>query len=160
MLNQNTRPSPNRLLVTHLDREYEPRFRALLDELGGYDVPESIVIELECLVPAWTRAVAERVANPPDAWSGGPLWPVGRPTTDVEKSVSDKDHCPLTARQCATAALIAQGYSNKEIARELVVSEGTAANHVRNILQRLGCANRAQVAAWVARPGQFCRTVH
>lgn len=55
----------------------------------------------------------------------------------------------LTLRQWEVAHLIARGYRNEDIARELVITEGTAANHVRHILMRLGFHSRAQIAVWV-----------
>jgi DNA-binding CsgD family transcriptional regulator len=57
---------------------------------------------------------------------------------------------PLTRRQLEVAALIARGFSNRQVAETLVIAEGTAANHVEHILERLGFNNRAQIAAWVA----------
>jgi DNA-binding CsgD family transcriptional regulator len=62
----------------------------------------------------------------------------------------EADWGPLTLRERDVAALIARGLSNRGIARELVLTEGTAANHVRRILLRLHFDSRAQVAAWVA----------
>jgi predicted ATPase/DNA-binding CsgD family transcriptional regulator/DNA-binding XRE family transcriptional regulator len=56
---------------------------------------------------------------------------------------------PLTVRQVAIARGIARGLTNKQIAAELVIAEGTADRHVANILERLGFASRAQIAAWV-----------
>ena len=46
--------------------------------------------------------------------------------------------------------MVAAGLSNKEIAAELVISQRTAESHIEHILNKLGVANRAQVAAWVA----------
>jgi DNA-binding CsgD family transcriptional regulator len=59
----------------------------------------------------------------------------------------------LTARQREVAALIARGQTNAQIARQLVVTTGTVANHVADILTRLGCSNRSQVAALAAQAG-------
>ena len=60
----------------------------------------------------------------------------------------------LTPREREIAGLIARGLSNRDIARELVISQATAARHVANILGKLGFSSRAQVAAWMARqPG-------
>ncbi|MDX6371647.1 MAG: hypothetical protein QOD98_635 [Nocardioidaceae bacterium] len=56
----------------------------------------------------------------------------------------------LTGRQLEVAALVAAGRTNRQIARELGISEKTAELHVRNAMQRLGAQNRAGVAAWVA----------
>ena len=46
------------------------------------------------------------------------------------------------------AALVARGYTNREIAEALVISERTADGHVANILGKLGLKSRAQVAVW------------
>ncbi len=56
----------------------------------------------------------------------------------------------LTERERQVATLIAQGKSNREIARELVISEKTTERHVANILSKLGFNARTQIAAWVA----------
>ena len=58
---------------------------------------------------------------------------------------------PLTRRERQIADLLAQGLSNKDIARTLVISQRTAESHVEHILTKLGLTNRAQVAAWVAK---------
>lgn len=54
----------------------------------------------------------------------------------------------LTSRQTQVAALVAQGWSNRQISEELVISERTAESHVERIRDRLGFRSRAQVAAW------------
>ena len=57
----------------------------------------------------------------------------------------------LSARERTVAALVARGLSNREIATALTITEGTAANHVAHILQKLAFHSRAQIAAWFAR---------
>ena len=57
---------------------------------------------------------------------------------------------PLSPREREVARLVADGLSNREIAARLVISERTAQNHVQHILDKLGFANRAQVAAWAS----------
>jgi predicted ATPase/DNA-binding CsgD family transcriptional regulator len=59
----------------------------------------------------------------------------------------------LTPREREVLGLVARGYSNRQIARELVVTEGTAALHVKHILHKLGFGSRAQVASWTLRSG-------
>ena len=49
---------------------------------------------------------------------------------------------------------LAQGRSNREIARALVVSEKTVKTHVSNILLKLGVQDRTQAALWAVRNGQ------
>jgi two-component system, OmpR family, sensor kinase len=56
----------------------------------------------------------------------------------------------LTPRQQDVARLIAQGLTNGEIARRLVLSPGTVANHIQQILHRLNLRGRTQLAVWVA----------
>lgn len=61
----------------------------------------------------------------------------------------------LTGRQRDVFQLLLAGHSNKEIARELGVLEGTVKVHVRAIMQKLGVRNRTQVAVVAARSGCF-----
>lgn len=51
----------------------------------------------------------------------------------------------LTRRQQQLIPLIAQGLTNKEIAGQLNLSEGTVKNHVHEILRRVGASDRLQV---------------
>ena len=57
----------------------------------------------------------------------------------------------LTSRQREVATLIARGLTNRQIATELVITEGTVALHVKHILRSLGFTCRAQIAAWVVQ---------
>jgi DNA-binding NarL/FixJ family response regulator len=59
----------------------------------------------------------------------------------------------LTARQREVAALVARGLTNRRIANELVLEEGTVANHVQRLLSRLGFESRVQLAVWAATDG-------
>jgi non-specific serine/threonine protein kinase len=56
----------------------------------------------------------------------------------------------LTPREEQIAGLLAQGMSNKAIAKSLVIAQRTAETHVANVLVKLGFTSRSQVAAWVA----------
>ena len=66
-----------------------------------------------------------------------------------ERKVDDGLWEGLTHRQREVAALVARGLTNRGIAADLVLAEGTAANHVRALMLRLGVNTRAQIAAWV-----------
>ncbi|MBM7829372.1 DNA-binding CsgD family transcriptional regulator/tetratricopeptide (TPR) repeat protein [Agromyces cerinus] len=59
----------------------------------------------------------------------------------------------LTAREREVIGLIAEGRSNRDIAAALVISEHTAANHVRNILTKIGAVNRTQAAMFAREHG-------
>jgi DNA-binding CsgD family transcriptional regulator len=64
----------------------------------------------------------------------------------------------LTPREQEVAALIARGYTNRQIAQELIITEGTVATHVVHILNKLGFSSRAQVAAWSVEHGLVSAT--
>jgi DNA-binding NarL/FixJ family response regulator len=63
------------------------------------------------------------------------------PTPSVPPSLAE-----LTPREKEVLRLIATGASNREIAQELYISEGTVKNHVTNILNRLNLRDRTQAA--------------
>jgi LuxR family maltose regulon positive regulatory protein len=51
---------------------------------------------------------------------------------------------PLTPRELDVLALLARGLTNKEIAKQLVISHGTVRQHVYNLFQKLHVNNRLQ----------------
>ena len=59
----------------------------------------------------------------------------------------------LTPRELDVLRLVAQGLSNADIARRLVLSEHTVHRHLANILRKLGLSSRAAAAAWGVRIG-------
>jgi len=59
----------------------------------------------------------------------------------------------LTPREREVLTLVAEGASNRQIARSLVVSERTARTHVSAILTKLGLVSRTQAALWAVREG-------
>jgi class 3 adenylate cyclase/DNA-binding NarL/FixJ family response regulator len=63
----------------------------------------------------------------------------------------------LTTRELGILRLVAQGKTNKTVGEELHVSQHTVANHVRAILLKTGCANRAEASAWAQRRGLLGR---
>ena len=64
----------------------------------------------------------------------------------------------LTRRQQDVARLVAAGLTNEQIARELVITPGTTANHVESILRRLGFTSRVQIATWATEWGLHRRS--
>jgi two-component system, NarL family, response regulator LiaR len=59
----------------------------------------------------------------------------------------------LTEREVEVLRLLADGQSNKEIARTLTIGEKTVKTHVSNILGKLGVVSRTQAALYAARIG-------
>lgn len=59
----------------------------------------------------------------------------------------------LTERETETLRLVARGLANKEIARELGVSEVTVKTHVSSVLSKLGLSSRTQAALFALKEG-------
>jgi DNA-binding NarL/FixJ family response regulator len=55
---------------------------------------------------------------------------------------------PLSERELDVVRYIARGATNREIAKALVISEGTVKSHISNVLGRLGLRDRTQIAIY------------
>jgi non-specific serine/threonine protein kinase len=60
---------------------------------------------------------------------------------------------PLTRRERDVATLVARGLTDRQIAEELVITEGTVGVHLNNIFTKLDLHARAQLAVWAAEHG-------
>jgi DNA-binding NarL/FixJ family response regulator len=85
-----------------------------------------------------TRSLVSRLRNDPSA---------GR-LRDAEERLAQ-----LTERELEVAVAVGRGLSNAEIAAELYLSVPTVKAHVSRVLDKLGCANRVQVAMCVHDAG-------
>jgi DNA-binding NarL/FixJ family response regulator len=84
------------------------------------------------LHPRIARMLMQELSRPPDQ----------PPTPD-----------PLTEREMEVLRLVAQGKSNREIADDLTVTEGTVRVHVSSILSKLHLASRTQATLYALREG-------
>lgn len=84
------------------------------------------------------RAAIERVAQGQTLLQPVSLGPV-RAALPV---AANRDAAALTERERSILRLVAGGYSNKEIARSLHLSEGTVKNYISDILLKLDCRDR------------------
>jgi two-component system NarL family response regulator len=57
----------------------------------------------------------------------------------------------LTNRELEVLKLVAKGHNNRDIAKELVISENTVKNHVRNILEKLHLHSRMEAVVYAVR---------
>jgi DNA-binding NarL/FixJ family response regulator len=76
----------------------------------------------------------------------------GPPRPRAQATPADGDTA-LTRRETEILQLVAAGLSNKEIAAQLVITEGTVKNHVSSILSRLGLRDRTQAALYAYERG-------
>ncbi len=67
----------------------------------------------------------------------------------VEARVQDRADEQLTTREAEVLELVADGLSNKQIARALRISEGTVKAHLGSAFRRIGVQQRTQAAIWV-----------
>jgi DNA-binding NarL/FixJ family response regulator len=73
-----------------------------------------------------------------------------KPPSEKETAIAPHE---LSARELEVLRLLAHGASNREIANQLVVSEGTIKTHISNILSRLGVRDRTQAALLAREKG-------
>jgi DNA-binding CsgD family transcriptional regulator len=81
-------------------------------------------------------------AGPRLAWLNQPTRPDPRPATGG-----------LTEREAQVLTLVAQGLSNRDVARHLVISEKTVARHLANVYAKLDVGSRTAASAWAHRHG-------
>ena len=70
----------------------------------------------------------------------------------AERSLRGVERRTLTSRERQVLHFIQEGYSNKEIAQQLNISEPTVKNHVHNLLDKLQVTSRTQAAARTVSP--------
>ena len=72
----------------------------------------------------------------------------------VERGLDDDSQVDvLTPRELQVLKLIAEAYTSKEIAAELVISVKTVERHRQNILEKLGMSDRVELTRYAIRRG-------
>ncbi|MBI4729443.1 MAG: response regulator transcription factor [Acidobacteria bacterium] len=72
----------------------------------------------------------------------------------IAKKTDEKATVPqprLTDREMEVLRLVAQGRNNRDIAKELFISENTVKNHIRNILEKLHLHSRMEAVVYAVR---------
>ena len=75
----------------------------------------------------------------------------GQVLAKLRDSTRSEAFSNLTDQELRVLALITQGKTNKEIAADLYLGEGTVRNYVSNILDKLSLSNRAEATAYAVR---------
>jgi DNA-binding NarL/FixJ family response regulator len=113
----------------------------LTKDAGGVEIREAmqqVFNEQAAIDPAVQRHVIDAIATGPAA----PGQPAQSPRPDG-----------LTPREAEVLSLIATGLSNGEIARRLVVSEGTIKSHINHLFAKIDARDRAQAVAYAYQHG-------
>ncbi|HEX9122763.1 MAG TPA: response regulator transcription factor [Actinomycetota bacterium] len=72
----------------------------------------------------------------------------------MSKTTADKPQVPaprLTDREMEVLKLVAKGMNNRDIAKQLYISENTVKNHIRNILEKLHLHSRMEAVVYAVR---------
>lgn len=127
-----------------------------LRQRTGARVGEERRKHLEDVVGGLQRQLGSQIFNtvwleglrlPPEAMAAEALAAVepGRAGEQGEAAVL------LTSRQLQVALLVAEGMTNRQVASQLDIAEWTVVNHLRQVMRKLGCSSRVQVAWAVGR---------
>jgi DNA-binding NarL/FixJ family response regulator len=109
---------------------------------GIYQLDASVAVQLKALL---SRSQATQEVSHMASITSAPVTP--------SPASSPFGLSELTERELEVLRLIAKGATNREIAEELVISEGTVKNHISNILVRLNVRDRTQAAIYARDRG-------
>ena len=122
--------------------------------LGAANAYQAMREPRPCREPLTAAAAADEIRNDVKA---------GRLDTDAAEAVlaaaghrvAKRRDGPggLTAREVEVLRLVARGLSNKDVARQLVISPKTAGNHIEHIYTKIGTSNRAAASLFAMRHG-------
>ena len=132
------------MLTTFDDEEYI--IRSLRIGASGYllkDIPVDDLAQAVQLAHAGVYQLDPKVA-------GVLVGNINVPQQSKKQALSSYN---LTQREIEVLGLLSTGATNREIAEQLFVSEGTVKNHVSNILSRLGLRDRIKAAVFAIEHG-------
>jgi len=134
------------MLTTFDDEEYVVQalqagaFGYLLKDLPAAELADAVRLA-HAGVAQFDSSVAQRLALA-----------LGRPKPPTQSASAVPDEA-LTAREHEVLRLVASGCTNREIAAQMYLSEGTVKNHISRILSRLGLRDRTQAAIYARDHG-------
>ena len=136
---KSTRPDVHVLMITSHD-DAKAAEDSILAGASGYLIKNSSRAEL--LKAIRLVSIGQSLVDPASAKQA---------MTKIMSLASGTTHIAgedLTEREREVLVLVARGYTNKQIAEALYVSEKTARNHVSHILEKLGLSRRSEAAVF------------
>lgn len=154
------------VIVTTFDRD-DYLFQALHAGASGFLLknagPEELITAVRVaaagdalLSPAVTRRVIERFAASPTDPADTPTASMAASRATSSSVAGPRTAAPtieLTEREDDVLRLLAEAYSNAEIAAALFIGEATVKTHVSNVLQKLGARDRVAAVVYAHRHG-------
>lgn len=151
----------NKLLAATLVQEAEEfgaRILLLLEDLRLEDIDEAVMLSSHGFLMQQELTAASLEIAIAKLESGDMSLPAGMARTLMARvrgnaSSGSLRKFSLTPREQQVLALLAQGFSNKQIARRIGISEHGAKRHVTNILAKLNAPNRTLAVALALQEG-------
>jgi len=147
-------PDLNGLDAIELFREQHPGTRLLM--LSMHDSREYIstsVMYGACGYVLKDVSTSEIVAAIEAVAAGGTYFSAGVSDALLQRGNTQKESRPLTTREQAVLLLLANGKSNKDVARTLEISARTVETHRKNIKKKLGIATTAGLTRYAIENG-------
>lgn len=136
------------VLTAHDDDEYV--FALLQAGANGYLLKTA---EMEELIKAIRTVMAGQSSlDPAVAGKVVAQFASGRPLPDLLAGVQD-EYDGLTERELQILRLVGQGLTNKEIGKQLFISDRTVQAHLSNIFSKLGVGSRTEAVMHAVRKG-------
>jgi DNA-binding NarL/FixJ family response regulator len=130
----------------------EGRTLSLLADIARKHGDQSLATRADTEGAAIVERIGPEVCRLP--WAQG-LQSARKHQSKRVRSAPTEPDTLLSPREREVAALLAAGLTDRQIAEQLVITQGTAGVHVGHILTKLGFHTRTQIANWVIqhRPG-------
>ncbi|GAV14867.1 DNA-binding response regulator [Paenibacillus sp. NAIST15-1] len=115
---------------------------------NGQSVLQDVVLEKLKSQMSGSRESTESKVSVPTASFGKQKAGISPEREQSSPNDGPFDRSLFTERELDVMSLIAQGLSNKEISKEIFISEGTTANYITAILNKTGLSHRTQIAIY------------
>jgi len=137
-------PGMDGVEATRLLQERHPELRILA--LSAYEDNEYVFGLLSAGAVGYVlkEEALDTVVEAIRAASRGETWLSKRVEEKVVRRATGEEEVPLTGRELEVLRLMAKGWSNQRIAKELSITERTVRFHVENILTKLGVRSRTE----------------
>ncbi|MGH9246422.1 MAG: response regulator [Acidimicrobiales bacterium] len=135
-----------RILVLTVSDEEEDLYEAVKAGAAGYLLKESSIDDVAAAIRSvvtgqsmLSPSVAAKLLNE--------FGNLARQAAEQQRAFTPR----LTERELEVLRLVAHGYSNREVAERLFISENTVRNHMRNILEKLHLRSRIEAVLYAVR---------